>query len=483
MAPRWRVVIIVLIVCAANLGAGQGALLAQTTVPSIPSFDRIVTGLMLKNGIPGGAAAVAKDGRLVMARGYGLADVELNQLVQPDSLFRICSVSKPITAVAILKLVEEGRLDLDAKAFRMLDHLKPPTEASVDPRIYDITIRQLLQHSGGWDSRRPDVLDPVFIPQKAAKEVGAPSPANPETLIRYVLGQRLDFDPGTRYAYSNFGYCVLGRIVEKITGQSYEQYVKSEVLRPIGITRIRIGHTFLAGRAEGEVRYYDYPKAPLVESVFPNVTGRIPAPYGQVCIETSDSCGGWIASAIDLVRFAIAIDGRRPPALLRSETLQLMTARPPPPLWVGTFYYYGLGWDITPIAGTTGRWWHTGSLPGSFSILVRTHDGYAWAALFNSAPEWGPSVTKFYNELNQSLWQAAREVTEWPAHDLFSRYQMSSTTGPVTSIVPTASVSSPTALLLIADYTPFVAVISVGVLVLTIGIKTSRRRGRNRNRE
>jgi N-acyl-D-amino-acid deacylase len=386
-------------------------------VPGMESFDRIVTDLMAKWQIPGGQVAVTKDGRLVFAHGYGQADVDLKQPVQPDSLFRIASISKPITAVAVLKLAEEGRLDLDAKAFRILDHLKPPTGASVDPRMWDITIRELLQHSGGWD--RTKSFDPMFISTEAAQAVGVAPPASCETIIRYMLGQRLDFDPGTKYAYSNFGYCVLGRIIEKVTAQKYEDYVRANLLGPIGIADMRIGHTQLKDRAENEVHYYDYLGAPLVQSVFPDVTSAVPAPYGDFYLEAMDSHGGWIASAADLVRFAVSIDGERQPAFLTPESVQIMTSRPAPPLWVGEDYWYGMGWMIRPIEGTSANWWHAGSLPGTRTLLVRTYHGLSWAALFNTRPP--PDVdSEIERELDDSLWQAANAVTAWPTNDLFA---------------------------------------------------------------
>ena len=119
-------------------------------VPGMEVFDNHIPVLMEEFHITGDAIAVVKDGRLVLARGYGLADVERGEPVQPDSLFRIAGVSKPITAVAVLKLVEEGRPDLEASAFRILDQFQVPEGSTTDPRIFDVTVRQLLQHSGGW---------------------------------------------------------------------------------------------------------------------------------------------------------------------------------------------------------------------------------------------------------------------------------------------------------------------------------------------
>src|SRR5262245_36123915 len=114
----------------------------------LKSFDEPMEA-QLKLKTPGGALAVAKDGRLVYAKGFGLGDVVNKAPVEPTSLFRIASLTKPITAVAVLRLAQEGKLDLDAKAFALLD-LKAPDGATVDPRLAEITVRQLLQHTGGW---------------------------------------------------------------------------------------------------------------------------------------------------------------------------------------------------------------------------------------------------------------------------------------------------------------------------------------------
>ncbi len=401
-SKRWRLgpalLLAGMIFC---LSVGTPQLAAQSqqmpvtgiAVPGMESLDRVMKDFITGSwGIPGGALAVVQDGRLVYARGFGWADKENNQPVQPESLFRLASVSKPITAVTVLKLVEEGKLDLDANVFCesgascLLADLQPPGGVIADARIYKVTVRNLLQHAGGWDSNQS--FDPMFMPttQRAAQAVGVPPPASCEVVIRFMLGQRLDFDPGTRYAYSNFGYCVLGRIIEKVTGQNYEEYVKANVLKPMGINRMRSGHTLPEGRAEGEVRYYDYPGAPLFECVFPSM-GRCPGPYGKFYLEAMDSLGAWIASAIDLLRFVTAVDGRRPPAFLRPETVSLMLSRPTIPAWTGTSYYYAMGWWVRPVQD---NWWHIGGLAGTATRLVRegeTPYKLSWVALFNSRPQ------------------------------------------------------------------------------------------------
>ncbi|HTE21402.1 MAG TPA: serine hydrolase domain-containing protein, partial [Armatimonadota bacterium] len=319
---------------------------------AMQSFDREMEQFMRARGVPGGSLAVVKDRRLVYARGYGWADRENGRPARADSLFRIASISKPITGVAVLQLVEEGRLRLDDPAFPMLG-LEPVLAlgARPDPRLRKVTVRQLLHHTGGWD--RDKSFDPMFRPTLVAEAVGAEAPAGPDAVIRYMLGQPLDFDPGSRYAYSNFGYCVLGRIIEKVSGRSYEEYVKRYVLAPAGIKGMRIGRSLAEGRAKREVRYYtsDSGKG---QSVFPEVKAEVPAPYGTFHLEAMDAHGGWLASAVDLARFAAALDDPQRSPLLKPGSFGTLYARPDAPVWrnadgAPTDYYYAAGWLVRPV--------------------------------------------------------------------------------------------------------------------------------------
>lgn len=378
------------------------------------TYDRLIPDLMEKWEIPGGAIAVVRDGRLVLAKGYGLADVEDEEFVQPDSLFRIASISKPVTAVAVLNLMEEGLLDLDERAFDILDHLEAPGGEMADHRLNEITVRQLLLHTAGWD--RKAGYDPMFAAKLVAHRLGLELPVICEDVIEFMLGQPLNHEPGTKYVYSNFGYCILGRIIETKTGQTYEEYVQEKVLAPAAITRMRIGGTTLEERDPGEVKYYHLRGARLVESVLPDGPRRVPWPYGGFYLETLDSHGGWIASAIDLVRFTSAINGGSSQSILDPETIELMVSRPSD-LWEDKRYYYAMGWLVRPV-NNDANWWHGGALHGARSLLVRTHHGMSWAALFNT---W-PKEDAFFSELDKTMWIATREVTTWPDHDLFPDY-------------------------------------------------------------
>jgi CubicO group peptidase (beta-lactamase class C family) len=391
-----------------------------TTGPAAPGMeavDAFVGALMERWGIPGGAVAVARNGRLVFAHGYGIADRESGEPARPESLFRVASLSKSVTAATILALVGEGKLDLEAQAFPLLDHLAPPAGTTVNPRLSAITVRQLLHHAGGWD--RDISFDPMFIPTRAASAVGVPPPASCETVIRYMWSQPLQFDPGTRYAYSNFGYCVLGRIIEKLSGVSYAEYATSRVLAPAGAGRMLLGRTLPDGRAPGEVRYYDVPGAMLSVSAFPGSQDRlVPWPYGGFHLEAMDAHGGWAASVVDYLRYVTALDGSRMTGAWNLPTLLgPMMGRPAPPVSEGSAFYYGMGWLVRPVQGGANLW-HAGSLPGTMTYVVRLANGVSWAAFFNTRVR---DSDRFFRELDEQLNRTLGAIRSWPDHDLFSQ--------------------------------------------------------------
>ncbi|MEX0643026.1 MAG: serine hydrolase, partial [Pirellulales bacterium] len=295
--------------------------------PGLEGIDRLMQRYLAKHLVPGASLAITDHGRLIYARGFGYADVGANKPVQPESLFRIASITKPLTAVAIMQLVEAGKLDLDAPVYEILDGYEPYLErgAKLDERQNKITIRHLLQHRGGWD--RDVSFDAMFQSVRFARALGAMPPAGHDEIIRCMRGVPLDFEPGERFAYSNYGYCLLGRVIEKLTGQSYDEYVKEHVLAPVGIRKMTIGATRLAKRHPSEVRYYD---PNVARSVFAaDLNERVPTPYGAFFLESMDSHGAWIASATDLVRFASALDDAEKCPLLSAKSVQTMFNRPP----------------------------------------------------------------------------------------------------------------------------------------------------------
>jgi N-acyl-D-amino-acid deacylase len=387
-------------------------------VPALAGFDEVMTTQIAKWHLPGGQLAVARGGKLVLNRGYGLADVENKVPVQPDSLIRIASVTKTITAVAVLALVDDGLLRLDDRVFPLLD-LEPAPNATIDPRLDEITVEQLLVHAGGWDSLTS--FDPQYLPwsRMAAATVGQADPPIGEAIIRGMLGVPLDFDPGTKQVYSNFGFNVLGRVIEHASGQPYEEYVRERVLLPAGVTDMRLGRTRREERAPGEVFYYGPLGQAWRESVFWG-EGYVPVGYGSYYMEALDAHGGWIASAADLVRFATAVDGQHGQPLLTPETIELMETTPRPPSGgtgagnVATGH--GLGWDVKAVDGGY-EWMHAGALEGSCSSwLYRGPDGMVLAFIFNSLPV---DYLTFFPGVGDGLLAAARAVEDWPEGEPF----------------------------------------------------------------
>jgi CubicO group peptidase (beta-lactamase class C family) len=408
----------------ANTPAQPEIPITGTAVPGMASYDQLIRNFMRKYSIPGGAVAVLRDGKLIYARGFGYADVENKTLVQPDALFRIASVSKPITAAAIMKLMEEGKLKLDDRVAPFIAHLTPAPGATVDPRWEQITIRQLLSHTGGWDRTKPNGgFDPMDRPGIAAAAVKAPAPASAETLIRYMKGMPLDFNPGEKYVYSNFGFAILGRVIERLSGMPYEEYVRARVLQPVGANRTRSGKTRMRDAFAEEVKYY-LPgdpglglNAPMVPSVFPG-EAPAPIPYGGFHLEAMDASGAWVSSTVDLLRFLAGVDGRsNRPDIVSAALVAEMTSKGAPVCAGGACYYAG-GWLIRPTQGDA-TWSHGGALPGTTSTLVRSYHNFSWVALFN-ARSW---TADFDNDLNAALWNALGQVTSFPTHDLFSTFR------------------------------------------------------------
>lgn len=383
----------------------------------LAQFDKLMKSLIERHRLPGAALAVTHEGRLVHARGYGYADVEAREPATPRSLYRIASISKPVTAVAILQLVEQGRLKLDTPVFQILDGYKPHLEngAKFDERQNSITIQHLLQHRGGWDRGRS--FDAMFRPVDFAEAVGARPPAGPQEITRVMLGLPLDFDPGTQYAYSNYGYCLLGRVIEKLTGQPYDEYVKKHVLAPLGVTTMSIGRTRLEGRQKNEVRYYS---AFAGESVFADdLHQRVPHPYGAWYLEAMDSHGAWIASAIDLVRFAAAFNNPDKCPILKPDSVRAFTTHPSGDAADQSKpgRYYGLGWSISVSETGQATVSHGGSLPGTNTVLIRRPDGVNIAVLFNTRAT--RHTNRITAEAVPQIEDAIESITTWPSEDLF----------------------------------------------------------------
>lgn len=306
------------------------------------AFEVEIAEFMKAHSVPGISVAFASKGRPLARGAYGIAHPETGEKLHTSHRLCIANISKPITAVAIFQLLEQEKLSLEDQVFG------PEGILNMEgPR--GITVFHLLTHTaGGWPN---DEKDPMF----RKKTLSA------HQLIPWVLETYpLTHAPGANYAYSNFGYCLLGRVIERVTGQAYAGYIQREIFDPCGMKGMYLG-TFRPRK--GEVAYVDE-------------QGKL-VPH-TLNIARMDAHGGWVGTPTDLIRFALHLDELSPPKdLLTAESLQKMTT----PWKPGE--QYACGWSVNE----HGNRWHMGSLPGLTSLLVQTKSGKSWAACVNTRTE------------------------------------------------------------------------------------------------
>ena len=366
----------------------------------IAGIDQKIRAIMFEHHVPGISVAIAKNGKLLYSQGYGFADLTARDNTSPKTRFRIASVSKPFTAAAILKLVQDGKIGLNDKVVQLIAD-KPYQGKTVDERWNAITIQHLLHHTAGFN--RSASYDPMFYDGHIASALGVTSPAGKKNIIRFMLAQRLDHAPGTKYAYSNFGYSLLGRVIENVSGKPYFDYIQEEILDPLSLRSVALGRTQLSDRQDGEARYHS--TLSKLPSVFDDVKGMVDRPYGAWNLEAMDSHGGLIANAEDLLNFASGLGDE---SLLNSQYQTLLYAKP-----VGSdnSHYYANGWDVRPVGDKSNRW-HTGVLDGTSALLVQRHDGFSWAVLANA--RYGKNASQqLVGILDTLMHEAVDSVTDW----------------------------------------------------------------------
>lgn len=375
---------------------------------SMQDLDQQIEVFMKKWNIVGASVAVVKDERLIYTKGFGYADKENNVKVEPKHLFRVASVSKLITATAVMKLIDDGILNLTDTIFGENGILNQNEFlAYKDPKVTSITVKNLLNHSSGWTNKKGD---PMFQNLAIAKKMKAELPLNTETIIQYVLENRkLDYKTGTKSVYLNFGYAILGLVVEKASKQNYEDYVLSHILNPIGIYDMRLGKSLAADKYENEVKYYGLKGERDVLSSF-GTGEKVPKYYGGNSIETLGSAGGWLASPTELMKLVVAIDGfniRKD--ILTEESIQAMTK--------STKKIRPFGWTGTD---KNGFWWRTGTLSGTSALLKREKNGISWVLIINTSPKYG---ARFPVQINKTLIRGLATINDWPSYDLFDYYE------------------------------------------------------------
>ena len=309
-------------------GADSGGNFIQNEVPdnsggnqtnADANLDDITSGfesLMNIYDIPGAQVAITRFNKIIYLESFGKADIQNNIEVHENSVFRIASISKPITLTAISKLVSEGKLHLDDLIFGQESLLGTEFgDLPYEDQEESITLYHLIEHMGGFSNDPNDIM---FDDNTLTHS----------DLIAKVLDERsLTYAPGTQYQYSNFGYSLLGRIIEKISGMAYEDYVKEMILAPMNITGMNISGNTKNDAYANEVTYYSSWKDPY-----------------SMNVTRMDSHGGWIASTKDLALFAMNSD-------LEASVPDL------------------LGPDEGLSYLQSGNWNHNGALPGSLTVL------------------------------------------------------------------------------------------------------------------
>lgn len=355
---------------------------ARPTPPQFAALDEAVLVFMEARGIHAASFALTYKGTLVWSQGYGTLSRGGVDLVQPDTPFRIASVTKPLTAAAVKLLVAEGKLHPSDRVFCADSVTAPPAAVRchlqlhpgayvppADARTLTITVQQLLDHRGGWDRTKSGDL--MFKAIEIAAAQGVPSPPGPLDIARYAYARPLDFPPGNRVAYSNYGYMLLGLIVEKASGMDYTEFVRTRVLSD-PLEGIAPGHEVPRELALGRTLAVNRDPREPVYNCDGGWKGRnVFNPAEYVCwadggwhLEVMEAHGGLIASAPTLVWF---LDHYR----MNGDV------RPP----------YVLPVNVNQNA------WFFGSLDGTFTLVRQRPDGYSYAVLLNQ--RWDPSGLRY----------------------------------------------------------------------------------------
>ncbi len=368
-------------------------------------MERDVERFMSKWDIRGLSLAVVRNDSLIFAKGFGTADSGTGEKMEANTISRIASASKLVTAVAIMKLVEEGKLSLDRKVFGkggILDG--KDLQANIkDPRIYDITVEHLLRHKAGFTR---GLGDPMFTTSEIIRSNSLDHVPTADELMKIVLGRRLGFQPGAGSRYSNFGYMLLSLIIEKVTDKSYWNYVKENILLPSGAVSFSPATNYSAERRENETCYYS-PDSELVEEF--NGSGKmVDRCYGGANINGLMGAGGWCASAASLARLVAAIDGDPGvPDILNGESIALMTSHDEKEKTC-------FGWSDSD---GKGKWTRSGTLSSAHALIERFPDKECWVILTNTGVWTGFRFTRDLQRLIDML--RSRYSGILPSRDLW----------------------------------------------------------------
>jgi len=383
--------------------AGESATAEAAALAEVAAVDKNIKTFITKSKIKGASLAVVKDGAIVYAKGYGYANVSSKEPVEPYHLFRIASVSKLITATGIMQLVKAGVLSLDQKVFGPEGILNDPVYSSYrDPRYEKITVKMLLNHSGGWSGRRPD---PMFCKELVSRTISKPLPLSFPDIVSYVFRNNLDFEPGLRSSYSNFGYVLLGEVIRKVSKMDYETYIKRKVFMPLGISTAFLSNNYPEDKHPNEVSYYDLRGNGIVPA-WDGSGQMVPRNAGGNDLRMLGPAGGWVASSVDIAKLLIGVAGYEKHNIIPKDLISEMTTR--------QTYVQPLGWIGSD---NNGRYWRSGSLSGTSAMVVKEKNGLSWVFLSNTSTRAG---NKLPHIIDAVVHRSISKVQTWPNVKLWS---------------------------------------------------------------
>lgn len=376
----------------------------MSEVQELAGLDKKMKNYLRKWFIKGGSLAIMRNDSLVYAKGYGWAEEEKGIPMEPGHIMRMASVSKLITAVGVMVLQDKGMLSIKDTVFGPSGILQGTQLDSLikDKNCHKITVEHLLRHQAGF------YRDPLFSSRDIMHLMQLDHAPEADDYFRFVLPKRLRFQPGEWQRYSNFGYLLLSRIIEEVSGKSYEDFIKEDVLRPAGVYDMHIAGIYYDDKRENEVRYYTHEgDGKFIEEY--NNSGRIVERcYGGNNIPMLSGAGAWCGSPAELARLVASIDGRNEvPDIISKEAVEQMTG-----------YYdkdtFSLGWNDThPAKG----WSRTGTLSGTTALVKYFPDGECWILITNSSTWKGPGQARY----TDALFKQCRELysAKLPAINLF----------------------------------------------------------------
>ncbi|MFI3287226.1 MAG: serine hydrolase domain-containing protein [Rikenellaceae bacterium] len=366
-------------------------------------FDKTIEAFMRRWEIKGASFALMRNDSLVYAKGYGYASVEDSVLCDVNHVMRVASISKLITAAAVMKLCEGGWLALDSQVFGEEGVLSDSIFLDLhSSKQGEITVEHLLRHTAGFSTAIGDV---AFNNSGVGRTIGKQLPIGVDDMVVYAAQNRIRTQPGGSYDYSNLGYIVLGKVVEKVSGMPYETYVRDSILVPSGCYDMYIGRSFKENQPSNEVSYYETKEAEPVDA-YDGSMRQVMKSRGGNNVQTLSAAGGWVTSSVELLRFVAAINkNSSKPDILSPQTIDMML--------FSDEHTKPIGWSSTD----KGVWKRSGSMAGTNAYIKAQADGYTWAFVANSSVWIGPKIS---SRTDYAISRAVAAVTQWPSRDLFA---------------------------------------------------------------